>query len=261
MYKTLIFILTLFAMATPCTADWSTQLVFNGKNGKTLNYYLYTPQMLKGVKSPLVIWLHGGVHSRGSDPYDMPADAFYKPDDQKAYPSFILRPIAIKEENWTSPDSYNLLIELMDKVLNEQPVDPTRQYLLGASMGGYGVWKVLEKFPNRFAAAVPICGGGDATKTGAIKSTRIWIFHSADDTVIAAKESREMFIALMKNKNEKHSVRNLDDRLEYSTKEGAIKYTEYKSGGHNAWDRVMSDGAMKKWLFASKPAHIKSNFN
>ena len=39
-------------------------------------------------------------------------------------------------------------------------MDTNRIYLTGLSMGGYGTWDLGLAYPERFAAIVPICGGG-----------------------------------------------------------------------------------------------------
>ena len=56
-------------------------------------------------------------------------------------------------------------------------IDAKRVYVMGLSMGGYGTWDAVQRYPGRFAAAVPICGGGDAQGAKVMKNTPIWAFH------------------------------------------------------------------------------------
>ena len=50
---------------------------------------------------------------------------------------------------------------LLDEIAEKYKVDQDRIYLTGLSMGGFGTWALAAYQPNRFAAIVPICGGGD----------------------------------------------------------------------------------------------------
>jgi predicted peptidase len=52
------------------------------------------------------------------------------------------------------------------------------------SMGGYGTWEALMRQPQRWAAAVPICGGGDPARVEAYKDIPIWVWHGANDTTV-----------------------------------------------------------------------------
>ena len=67
---------------------------------------------------------------------------------------------------------------------------PPRFALTGLSMGGYGTWDLIARFPDRFAAAVPICGGGDPKTASQIKHIPIWAFHGALDSVVPPGQSR-----------------------------------------------------------------------
>jgi len=93
---------------------------------------------------------------------------------------------------------------LLDEVMARQAVDPRRVYLTGLSMGGYGTWDLGLAFPERFAAIVPICGGGQMIgvilgsrdKGPALKSLGVWAFHGARDNVVPLEESQRMVNAL-----------------------------------------------------------------
>jgi predicted peptidase len=64
------------------------------------------------------------------------------------------------------------VVELIDALLASYPIDPQRLYLIGLSMGGFGVWELLSRWPERFAAAVPICGGADENANPPTASSR-----------------------------------------------------------------------------------------
>ncbi len=245
--------------------DWTERRPFVGSTGDTIHYYLFTPKNVdRQKKYPLVIWLHGGLKSNGVGGPNMPTGAFYKDTHQKEQPCLVLRPVAVKGKNWVSPrgagtgshvqpekpaPSIAVLLELLAKVLKENPVDPAGIHVVGASMGGYGTWDLIARHPEKFASAIPICGGGDPRKAPVIKDMKIWIFHSADDNTVPVQGSRDMFQALMKAKDRKPVVREDDQKIVRSSPDGNIRYTEYKKGGHNSWDHGLSEPELHPWVF------------
>jgi predicted peptidase len=86
-----------------------------------------------------------------------------------------------------------------------------------------------------FAAAVPICGGGDVTQAKAIKDVPIWAFHGDKDDAVKVRRSRDMIAAI-------------------KAAGGSPKYTEYKDVGHDSWTTTYKDPELYKWLFAQKRA-------
>lgn len=49
--------------------------------------------------------------------------------------------------------------EILDALEAEFPIDKNREYVTGLSMGGECTGMSMIQRPDRFAAAVPICGG------------------------------------------------------------------------------------------------------
>jgi predicted peptidase len=252
--------------------QWSEMQSFTSSAGDTINYYLFTPQAAGGGKKlPLVVWLHGGVKSNGVGGPNFAQDAFYRDEHQKDHPAFCLRPVAVKGENWVSPrgagtsthqmpaapaKSMKAALELIEKVLKENPIDPARLYVVGASMGGYGTWDMIERNPGKFAAAMPICGGGDPSKAALLKDMAIWISHGDKDSIVSVRGSRDMFDALLKARGEPPVVKDAPDRITRTSPDGRIRYIEYKGGNHNAaWDRGLTEPDLAEWFFSkSLPA-------
>lgn len=121
-------------------------------------------------------------------------------------------------------------ISLIDSMSMQPYVDNERIYLIGLSMGGMACFELMWRRPGIFAAAVPICGGGDTSMAPAIAETKaIWIFHGDKDESIPVAFSREMYrelIALSKN----------------------VKYTEYQGIGHDAWENVFKEAGFFEWM-------------
>src|SRR5207302_2749190 len=99
-------------------------------------------------------------------------------------------------KSWTHPDEQVLLLALLDHLTNTFKVDESRIYLTGLSMGGFGSWRLAADHPERFAAVVPICGGGNPKDAGKLKDLPIWVWHGAAVPTVPVQRSIEMVEAL-----------------------------------------------------------------
>jgi predicted peptidase len=100
-------------------------------------------------------------------------------------------------------------------------------------MGGFATWDVITRYPDLFAAAAPICGGGDEKVAYKVKDLPIWAFHGDKDGVVKPSRSRNMIQAL----------KNVGTQP---------KYTEYKGVGHDSWKPAYKEAELLKWLFSQK---------
>ncbi len=64
------------------------------------------------------------------------------------------RPYGFDWEDWGRMDALEVLADFTARY----PVDPSRVYLTGHSMGGHGAWILSALFPDRFAAVGPSAG-------------------------------------------------------------------------------------------------------
>lgn len=131
------------------------------------------------------------------------------------------------------PVPLRLAVELVTAREKEFSIDGDRIYVTGLSMGGFGVLDALQRNPNRFAAAVPICRGGDLAKAKEIAPVPVWMFHGGQDTVVKTQRSRDM-VSVLKAAG------------------GKPKYTEYDGVGRNSWAATYSKPQMYSWLFAQR---------
>jgi predicted peptidase len=125
------------------------------------------------------------------------------------------------------------VLGLIDELKNTQPIDTKRIYITGLSMGGYGVWDAIQRRPDLFAAAAPICGGGDPILAKQIQFVQLWVFHGDKDDTVKVERSRQMVKALKDVGTE-------------------VKFTEYKDVGHDSWTQTYKDPALYEWLFAQR---------
>jgi len=126
-----------------------------------------------------------------------------------------------------------LTLELIEKLSQEFAIDRKRLYITGLSMGGYGTWDIIQRHPDMFAAAMPVCGGGDSAAAPLIKDLPIWVFHGDKDGAVPVIRSQNM-VAALKQAGSK------------------VKYTEYPGVGHNCWTQTYANQDVLKWFFSQK---------
>lgn len=252
-------VLTAFAGVAVCYAEKEQNLVdkFEKKtcmasNGLTLGYRLLSPPEISDQKSyPLVIFLHG-AGERGNDNHkqlvhvaqELATDAM-----QSRHPCFVVAPQCPEGKRWVEVDwgldqhampkvpsePLAATFELLKQLQEELPIDTDRVYICGLSMGGFGTWDALQRHSDLFAAAIPICGGGDVAMVEAIGDVPIWVFHGDADGAVKVKRSRDMVTAL-------------------KAKGSPVIYTEYPGVGHNSWAMTAENRLVWDWLFAHKRA-------
>jgi len=132
----------------------------------------------------------------------------------------------------------DLVLSLMDSITGSNVnFDTTRFYVTGLSMGGYGSWEVLQRRPDVFAAAVPICGGGDKLLGRSLVKIPIWMFHGTKDKAVPVVRTTDMFTSI---KNELGS---------YPLK---AKMTIYENKGHLIWNETYDNQEVIKWLISQR---------
>jgi predicted peptidase len=209
----------------------------------TLPYRLLKPATVEaGKKYPLVVFLHGSGE-RGADnkaQLKHGVAGFASEERRKEFPCFLIAPqCPAGSRGWglsgksggAAPGK--LVLDLIEKTCKDLPIDTKRIYLTGLSMGGFGTWTLLAAKPDLFAAAIPICGGGDPKAAAKIAKIPIWVFHGDKDAAVKVEHSRDMVAALEKAG-------------------GKPKYTEYPGVGHNSWSQTYADEKVLAWLFAQK---------
>ena len=211
----------------------------------TLLYRLLKPKEVKeNQRYPLVLFLHGS-DERGNDNVKnlkYISDLFLQEKNRNDFPCYVIVPQCPTSENWTYPDWYRepreptiTVVKLIDSLANLSHIDKTRIYITGLSMGGYATWYLLTRYPDKFAAAIPICGGGDVNQASNFMHVPIWAFHGAKDDRVDPEESRKMIKALKKVG-------------------GKPTYTEYKKTGHDSWTKAFQEPTLLPWLFNQKLA-------
>ncbi|MCX6854329.1 MAG: dienelactone hydrolase family protein [Verrucomicrobia bacterium] len=133
-----------------------------------------------------------------------------------------------------SKQGLNYLMALIADLTSKLPIDLKRLYLTGSSMGGFGTWSLCAKYPNVFAAGVPLCGGGDPKKAESLKKVPMWVFHGDQDPMVPVERDRVAVAA----------VKEAGGLL--------IKYTEFPGVGHSLSGLVYPMPELHSWLFEQR---------
>lgn len=237
------------ATETPDMAALLADRAFE-RDGARLRYRALEPaESADGERHPLVIFLHG-IGERGTDNTRQlcnGVERFVSAEARRKHPCFLVVPQCPPDAMWspirgtrenptfaetpTAPAA--LLLGLVEELVQDPRVDPDRVYITGLSMGGYGTWDLAARRPELFAAALPVCGGGDPARAGALAGLPIWCFHGGADALVPPERSRAMIEAL-------------------SEAGAEAKYTEYEGVGHDSWTRTYGDPEVLEWLFGQK---------
>ncbi len=219
---------------------------YHSSTGETMQYRLFVPTGYDSAKKyPVVLWLHD-AGGRGSDSLKqisgsnfLGSHVWTRPENQAKYHAFVLAPQVDITKGWarphanTPPVSIRLALEILGVVGKEYSIDPDRVYVAGQSMGGEGVWAALSSSPGPFAAAIALCGYGDASMIPHVAKVPVWIFQGQADPVVNVEIGRA-WVASLKQAG------------------GNPKYTEYPGIGHAIWDVAFSESDLLPWLFVQR---------
>ncbi len=208
---------------------------FKNADGNTSPYVVFVPKSYDGTKEyPVILFLHGSGETKGGSkqPVEVGIGTAIK-KREKDFPFIVVIPQSEKRTWQAASDDGKRALAILDAVEKDYKTDPKRQYLTGLSMGGYGTWSIAAAHPERWAAMVPVCGGGNVKDVEKIKDIPCWCFHGDADTAVKVERSREMIDALKKAG-------------------AAPKYDEYPGVGHNSWDKAYGTDELYKWLLEQK---------
>jgi len=201
------------------------------------DYYVHLPAGYDAdlqKKWPLILFLHGSGE-RGYDINKVKDNGLPKNvDTEPDFPFIVIAPQCSPDEWWSPPE----LNGLLDRMEQKYRVDLDRVYLTGLSMGGYGSWALATESPERFAAVVPICGGGDPDDAARIKDLPIWVFHGGKDPTVPIQQSQKMVDALKKLGS-------------------SVKFTIFPEAKHDSWTQAYAMPELYEWLLQQKRGSVQ----
>lgn len=223
--------------------------IFSASNGYRIPYRIYVPlDYDEKYAYPVIVFFHG-LGSGGIDNSQhlyswMIVDSFKEnsaltqaiiispqsPDD--CWVDYGLCGYSMDEVEYTN--SMDGVIELLDHINATYSTNLNRQYVLGSSAGGFATWYAISKYPEKFTAAAPCCGGGDPNYAYLLKDMYIHVYHDVTDDTIPVIGSRRMVDAILGVGSEK------------------LEYTETNGYGHDPWGGLDREGKLDviDWLFS-----------
>lgn len=226
---------------------------FTDSHNNTMPYRMLSPQHIKqGETYPLVLFLHGSGE-RGNDNKKQlahGASIFTNPVNADKFPAFVVFP-QCKERAWTekiedrvfmpgaeTPEeslSEELVMGLVKELIKNNPIDTNRIYIVGISMGGIATYDLVCRYPDIFAAAVPICGAVNPERLPDAKNVKFMIFHGGMDDEIPVVCSREAYKTL-------------------NSAGATVDYIEFAGVGHDCWTSAFNYPSFLPWLFSQTKA-------
>jgi pimeloyl-ACP methyl ester carboxylesterase len=200
------------------------------EKSKTYPYLAYLPNGYEGSVGkewPLIIYLHGssckGNNLERVKKYGPP---FYL-DRGMSVDAIVISPQCPSNRNWVYGDWFE---SFYNEILEKYHVDRSRVYLTGMSLGGFGTWSLASRYPQYFAAIMPLCGGGRPDMVETMKDVPTWVFHGEKDRKVRLNRSEEMVEAMQEQGSRP-------------------KFSVLKGEGHDI-HHVYSEQNIYEWLLA-----------
>ncbi len=253
-FRILLALGALTMIATAVRAEKPTEVttpeIYTSPTGETLLFRRYLPAgIAPGRKLPIVLFFHGagerGTNNTSQLVHGIASLIQYGGISND--PAILIVPQCPAGRQWvdtpwslprhTMPETpsapMRLALELFGQQCATLPVDPQRIYVTGISMGGYGTWDAIQRYPARFAAALIVCGGGDTAESPRLRHLPIWIFHGEMDGAVPVCRGRDMYAALQ-------------------ALGAPVQYREYPGQGHGVWGVTYADKSVLAWFFAQR---------
>lgn len=221
-------------------------------DGMTMPYRLYVPKDYSEENEyPMVVFLHGaGERGNGNDlQLKNAVQRLFDREDGLMKQSIVIAPQCPEDEQWVDTlwemgnystdtvresDELQTVLALIENIEENFSIDSARIYAMGISMGGFGTWDLIIRHNDIFAAAVPMCGGGDPSKASLLLKTPIYTFHGTADDIVPFEGTEEMV----------NAIKDAGGSL--------INFIAYEGAGHGIWEKAAAEDGWLEWLFSQK---------
>lgn len=222
--------------------------IFEARDGTVIPYRIYIPYDYDASKEYPVLTIFHGAGERGTDNVSQMKHMLlnmFSNDDSPLWDSIVVCPQCPGNDQWVDTPWENgnysvesveesnelkAVLEIMDWLERNYSTDVDRYYLAGLSMGGFAVWDLLMRHPEKFAGAVPLCGGADYTQAEKLVNMPIYTIHGTNDGDVPISGTQQIVDAL----------KALGSKIEYE---------ELAGYGHNVWDYASKKAEIWTWLF------------
>jgi len=234
MRKILTFLLILLLQVPAFAGGHHVRAIRNAVSGG-YNFWLAVPKDYKkdGKPLPLVVFLHGaslcGRDMNRAKRYGT-INAIEK--------GLELDAIVIGPQNPGGAWKPSRIVKVMEYVESHYNVDRNREYALGMSLGSFGTLDLVGTYPDRFAAAIAICGGTQLKNYEGLASLPLWIIHGTADRAVPVSRSREIVSGIRAK---------FDDDL--------LRYSELKGVNHSKPCRLFYHIDTYDWLLKHHLKH------
>lgn len=217
-------------------------------HGLSYRYQVYLPEQWRRddhKQWPILLFLHGrgerGSEGMWQTQIGLPAQLR---DHPERWPVIVVMPQCPQGHYWTDHDMLTVAMIALDQEAAEFHADPARTYLTGLSLGGYGAWELARLHPTRWAA-VAIAASGifwsyaperwllsstlPAEYAQAVGRIPVWLFHGAEDNVVAPRQSELMYAA-------------------FKAAGGNIRLWVYQGLKHDCWTRAFNQPELPRWI-------------
>lgn len=215
-------------------------------------YQVYLPEDWRHndhKRWPIILFLHGRGE-RGSEGMWQTQIGLPEAirDHPERWPFIVVMPQCAIDRFWTDRDMMAMAVAELDEETREFHGDPDRTYLSGLSLGGYGSWELAKQYPRRWAAIAIAAGGifwsyaperwqristlpDEYARAGV--NIPIWLFHGAEDNVVASRQDELLYTAL-KNQG------------------GHVRLWVYQGLKHDCWTRAYNEPELPRWLLSHR---------
>jgi predicted peptidase len=225
----------------------------SGEFERDLLYRIYKPAIKSDTKYPLVIVLHSAAE-RGNDnlkQIDDIASLFMSRKTQKKNPAFVLIPQCPRGSQWVNtgftkkpfqhyqqsliPESpeMKMIIAVIKQLIAQHPIDTSKVYVGGFSMGSSGTWDIISRYPQIFTAAFLMSGVSDTSVTEKIRHIPVWAFHGELDDIAPVSLNIDMCAAILQHG-------------------GTCKLTTYTNVGHYCVHQALKEPGFIEWVFSKQ---------
>lgn len=179
-------------------------LTFSKRYNRTLTYFWLEPHAIhpKEKKYPLIVVLHddkGIAHA---------AEYLMHKKLRENFPAYVYVPVLPVNKLWAFPSKLpeqpklekrdkkkkqglEDAVKIIPDLLRENPgIDARRVYVIGCAEGGFGAFGAVLKYPDIFAASVPISGGWSGKDATKMTKVPLFVLHGEKDTTYTSDLSQ-----------------------------------------------------------------------
>lgn len=180
-----------------------------------------------GATYPLVVSLHGASLRGNKTSMLSKYGTIAALQSGLELPAYVVAPQCPSHQRWDPKRIWRVI----ESVASRYPIDTTRIYVIGMSMGGYGTFDFVGTYPDKVAAAIAMCGGGQSSMASNLSTVPLWVIHGRMDRDVPPSQSRRIVSAIC----------NIDSSRCY--------YTELDKLGHSALAESYNHVKLYEWLF------------